>query len=436
MKIAVLSDWETAGGANIFAQRLTQGFVAAGHQVTRIYQKADTRDARYETRLIPSLFPSAEMPRGKRLALRFLPGDLHQRLHERSAEKALAKVLQSVRPDVINIHNLHIGRWSPEMLRVCADHAPVVCKLCDTWMITGRCYNPGDCTKYLTRCDHTCPTAGEYPALAPSKIGRAYDLRGEILDRYSNIAAVAPSEWLGRMATAGLWKKRVVFTIRNGLDLNCYRPMDRDRARSALGLNSADPVLLCCATQLGNRKKGLPLLIEALSAGLRTRVQLVLMGEPAVLPPMPGVDVHSIGYITQDLQKALAYNAADIYVHPSLADNAPNTVMESLACGTPVIAFGIDGLPEMVIPKKTGWLAKDVSSESLREVLTEALAEAGDGQDLRRSCRDFAEREYSMPAVVESWTRVFQSMLIGDAAVGIDQAGEADVQLASIGSRV
>ena len=88
------------------------------------------------------------------------------------------------------------------------------------------------------------------------------------------------------------------------------------------------------------------------------------MGNPIAVAPIEGIQIHQLGYVFDDRLKAVVYNAADIYVHPSLADNAPLTVIESLSCGTPVVSFSIDGLPELVIPRKTGWLADKFTGRS------------------------------------------------------------------------
>jgi glycosyltransferase involved in cell wall biosynthesis len=412
MHIAVLSDWEASGGANIAALRLTEGLAAAGHQITRIYQKARTEDVRWSTRLIPSLWSSHEFSLPRKVAWRVMPDSLKSTLHQRHSQRTLAAILNEIQPDVVHLHNLHIGGWSPEMIRVCTAQAPTVCTLHDTWTLTGRCYNPGDCEKYLTGCDHLCPTAHEYPALKPHQIRPAWDLRLQIFRQSKNLAAVTPSSWLGHLAAAQMWKARPVFRIPYGLDLQIYMPMNRETAQRALGLRPEDPVILCCAAELSNRKKGLHLVVDALAAGLG-RIQLLLLGALTVLPTLPNAEVHNLGYIESDRMKALVYSSADLYVHPSLADNAPNTVIEALACGTPAVALPIDGLPEMVIPGKTGWLASGVSSDALRTALKSALADLDAGANLRGSCRRFAEQQYNMPKVIQAYERVFEFMRTG-----------------------
>src|SRR5216684_4133468 len=97
LNIVVLSDWEASGGANIAALRLTQGFAEAGHRVTRIYQRASVDNPQYKTRLIRSHWATNELSSTKRLAWKLVPEGLHQRLHERSSEAQLARILEGVR---------------------------------------------------------------------------------------------------------------------------------------------------------------------------------------------------------------------------------------------------------------------------------------------------------------------------------------------------
>jgi glycosyltransferase involved in cell wall biosynthesis len=411
MHIAVLSDWEDAGGANIAAFRLSEGMAQAGHRITRIYEKALTHDSRFETKLLRPLLAGQGLPKPLRAAWKLFPLSSRTRAHQSYAARQLHRILAAAKPDIVSIHNLHIAGWSPEMIRVCVAHAPTVCTLHDTWTVTGRCYNPGDCGKYTTGCDSGCPTASEYPALRPRQIRPAWELRRQIFRACENLSAIVPSSWLGRLARAGVWNPRHVFRIAYGLDLKSYSPVEQALARKILHLREEDPVLLCCATDLSNRKKGLHLLIDALrQCRINRRIQLLLMGLPASLPALPQIDIRQLGYVFEDRLKALVYSAADLYVHPSLADNAPCTVMEALSCGTPTLAFPIDGLPEMVIPERTGWLAAGVSSAFLGTALQRALADLDRGSNLRARCRAFAEQTYDLPAIIGQYEQVFRYM--------------------------
>jgi glycosyltransferase involved in cell wall biosynthesis len=413
MHIAVLSDFEAGGGANIAARRLTEAFAAAGHRITRIYQAADCRDPRWDTRLIPSLLATHELPFVQKTAATMVPLAIRLRRHQRHAAQVLARTLSDIRPDVVNIHNLHIADWSPEMIRVSAQAAPVVCTLHDTWTLTGRCVYPGSCEKYIDGCDALCPTPDEYPALNASAIATAWANRREILRECANAVAVTPSTWLGEVATAGIWRPRQVFKIPYALDLKRFEPIARELAKSAMGITPHEPVILACASELASPRKGVRLMLDALAAGVGRHVHLFLLGMPLDVPPIPHATVHQLGFVNDDRLRALVFSCADVFVHPALADNAPLTVIESLACGTPVVAFPVDGLPETVIAGRTGWLTPGRSSELLRTTIAGALDDLDRGVNLRVRCRQFAEDRYDPSSVARQYESVFEHLVNG-----------------------
>lgn len=97
-----------------------------------------------------------------------------------------------------------------------------------------------------------------------------------------------------------------------------------------------------------------------------------------------------LGKLTSDEEMAAAYQAADLFVHPARMENAPCTIQESLACGTPVMAFAVGGIPEMVIPEKTGFLVGRVEAQALGKALADALADVGRLRAVREECRGSA----------------------------------------------
>lgn len=123
---------------------------------------------------------------------------------------------------------------------------------------------------------------------------------------------------------------------------------------------------------------------------------LLTMGTGAVPVSDSAIRVHSLGLVADDRIKALAYSAADALLHPAPVDNFPNTVLEAMANGTPTIAMPVGGLPELVRPGVTGWLAERATSEGLGEAVDTALRAIEFGLDLRESCRAVAAAEYSL----------------------------------------
>jgi glycosyltransferase involved in cell wall biosynthesis len=134
------------------------------------------------------------------------------------------------------------------------------------------------------------------------------------------------------------------------------------------------------------------------------------MGIEPLLVKGEGIQVHSLGYVTHERMKVLAYSAADLLVHPAPVDNLPNVVLEAIACGTPVVGFPIGGMPDMVRAGETGWLASALSSEALADTLAQACGELKRGRNLRGSCRVIAEREYNPALQATRYSNLFGAL--------------------------
>jgi len=145
--------------------------------------------------------------------------------------------------------------------------------------------------------------------------------------------------------------------------------MDQGLARDLLGLPPDVPLLLFGAMGGGrDPRKGFDLLAQALGH-LRSEIpelELVIFGQLAPQqPPELGFPVHFAGHLHDDLSLRVLYSAADALVVPSRQDNLPNTAVEAQACGTPVVAFEIGGLPDIVEHRVSGYLAKAFDSVDL-----------------------------------------------------------------------
>lgn len=390
MRIVIFSDWETTGGAAVATSRLAAALVKAGHDVTRIVQHRGSGLHPWRTRRLPGNFL-------RRLISCGLSLPVANRVSTALVGRGVGAVLRRLRPDAINFHNIHGAYdwgWSSDMLAVCRRFAPVTWTLHDAWSFTGRCGYFHACGKYLSGCDASCPTPREYPALPPAWIDREWRRKHDLFRRIPDLAAISPSRWLARAAEEGLWRGHRVHVVPSGLDLTTFAPLARPAARAALKLAPQARVLLLSAWHLGDARKGGPLLAEALRRVAYRPLCLLTMGG-GELAGVPGdVRTVALGFIADERQKALAYNAADLFVHPSLADNLPNTVLEAMACGTPTAAFAVGGLPELVRPAETGWLAGQTSASALAAAIDQALAEIDADQTLRESCRRVAEAEY------------------------------------------
>jgi len=431
MHVVMVSDFETQGGAAVAASRLASSLVEVGHEVTRLVSRPDGRDHPWKTQHLPTIRPIPVA--AVRMAL---PPRLQQSWtsywDSQAAVRTLDNALTNLKPDVINVHNLHgaaLANWSPALTEVCARYAPTVWTLHDMWSFTGRCAYNYDCRNFILGCGASCPTPTEYPSLAPDRIESAWQRRRKILEARPDIVAVAPSRWLAKEASAGLWAGHDVRIIPYGLPLNIYRPIDKCLARAALDLPMDRTVIMVAAQDLAERRKGSSYLVEALSMVSHRPLTLLSLGHKPITIDAPNIDVHALGYVDHERTKALAYSAADLFVHPAPVDNLPNVVLETLACGTPVVGFPIGGVPDMVRPGQTGWLAADVSAPALACEIDRALGDLKRGTDLRASARAVAEAEYGDRLQAERYASLFASS-IATSVHSVPDAPELSVETA------
>lgn len=408
MRILMISDFESSGGAAIAASRLAHGLVTQGHTVERVVAIPNSNGNPWRTRAI---LQRRTIP--LRVLRRAVP-PLGLTLDRAAAEKELARILQSARPDVINVHNLHYAQfagWSEQMLRICAEHAPTVWTLHDMWSFTGRCIAAYDCENFVTGCDATCPTPGEYPALPPVKIAGAWHAKRDLLAGLPGVVCVTPSRWMAAQAGRSLWRGHRIEIIPHGLPLETYCSLDREAARNALGVHAKGPVALFTAQVITDRRNGADVLLAALRQMTARPLTLLTVGQGTLPDAPPGGQVMALGTKQNEHDRVLAYNAADITIYAAPVGNFPNTILESLACGTPVVAMPVCGVPELVRPGVTGWLARESSAAGLAAALQAALPAVARGEHLRASCRRVAETEFAQPLQAQRYVRLFEWLL-------------------------
>lgn len=406
MHIVMLSDSETSGGASIAAARLAEALIASDCKVTRIVFYPDDEKHSWDTKVLRLHYREHDVLR----PLKSVPFNLAVSVRIHMVSKRLDHLLTRLSPDVINIHNLHGAEWSHSLLEACARHAPTLWTLHDTWSFTGHCAYHYDCDKFIKGCDSTCPRPEEYPPMPARRIASSWNRRRSVLARHPEIVAVAPSKWMAMEAVRGMWKGHRVEVISNSLPLDLYKPMDRKVARDALGIEGKAPVLISAAENLNDKRKGGKLLIEALKKVSTRPITLVTFGRGHLTLNEAGVNVHQLGFINPEQVKVLAYNTADIMVHPAVLDNLPNTIMESIACGVPVIGFPAGGIAEMVRPGLTGWLAGGVSPGELATAIDTALDDLKKGKSLADKCRSVALSEYDPGIQAKKYMALFKSI--------------------------
>lgn len=405
----MISDSETEGGAAIGTSRLAQGLVSSGNKVTRLVERPDKHEHSWDTELFVPFRPRKWVKYQKKT--RKYSIFLSHILQKLIIAPFLRRKLKQLKPDIINVNNLHRSYLWPDIVSVCTEFAPTTWTLRDMWSFTGRCAYSYDCSRFIGGCDESCPTPTEYPPLGPNGIKWAWNLRRTLFENYPDIVAISPSKWLSKEANVGLWRNNRVEIIPHGISLADYTILDRTKAREALGIETTGIVIGTAAYDLNDKRKGVDLLFKALHQIISRPITIVTIGKGNISFREEGIAYQPMGYMTDQRMKLLFFNALDLFIHPSLGEAWGHTVLESISCGTPVVGFPLGGLIDMVIPDKTGWLTESVTSESLAISIDTALQKIMVGDELRDSCREVVEEQFSVELQSRRYIDLFNDMI-------------------------
>lgn len=271
------------------------------------------------------------------------------------------------RPDLLHLHWISNGMIGvKELGRV---EIPVVWTLHDMWALTGGCHYSEGCARYQQQCGE-CPRLGSKASLDMS----AWTLKRKL--RYwrgiERLVPVAPSSWLARCAEeSAVFSDRKCHVVPYPIDTDAYHPLDQDQARAILRLPTDKKLLLFTAMgATGNSRKGYQYvapMLETLQKSFSTEeLELVVVGSSR--PPQgwkTDFRTHFVGSLSDSVSLNLYYSACDVSLAPSVEENLALTVMESLSCGTPVVAFRIGGMPDMIESGHNGYLAEPFEPEDL-----------------------------------------------------------------------
>jgi glycosyltransferase involved in cell wall biosynthesis len=337
----------------------------------------------------------------------------HECFNDSRSEDGVALLKQLPPCDLINLHWIAgFVDYGSFFARV-SGHIPIVWTFHDMNPFTGGCHYDEGCGRFVERCGG-CPQLGSKDL---------HDLSRQIWRRKRNIFQhiepetlhiVTPSFWLSEEAKrSSLLGRFSSSVIPYGLDTDIFSPRDPNIARAVLGVPQSARVVLFVAGSTNNWRKGFVFLAEALSE-LSEQPNLFLVslgrGKPAL---NSFVDHLHLGYTDNDRLLSFAYSAADVFVISSFQDNFPNTVLEALACGTPVVGFSVGGIPEMVRSGVTGLLAPPGDERALVDAIRHLLENDATRAAMSANCRRIATEEYSLEMQANRYIKLYETLVNG-----------------------
>ena len=204
-----------------------------------------------------------------------------------------------------------------------------------------------------------------------------------------------------------------ITVIPNGIDADFFRPMDKIQARIELGLPLNKKIILFGGVRIdGDSRKGGKLLEEALQyyeKNIDDDVELLVFGTSKIALDISS-KIHCLGYVSKEEIMKKAYSASDATVVPSMYENLPTVIMESLSCGTPVAAFNIGGNSDMIDHKKNGYLSEPYDTKQLAEGIAFCLNSNLDGQ-LSTVARKKVLDCFRIEDVADQYVNLYKSIL-------------------------
>lgn len=285
-------------------------------------------------------------------------------------------------PDIVHCHNLHGCFFDLRFLTALSHHVPLVLTLHDAWLLSGHCAHSFACERWRTGCGQ-CPDLSIYPSLLFDGTAANWCEKQRIFER-SRLHVATPSRWLMTKVEQSILNPVDFRVIPNGVDLAIFKPGNSEQARRELGLSTDVDILLYVGSSSAlDSFKDFDTLRRAVLdlSDIDRRLWLICLGEKRPTEFYNHVAILYQEYVTDESRMALYYQAADICVHAAKAENFPYVVLEAMACGTPVIATSIGGIPEQIQDGETGMLVppQDVEAltRSIRYLLNENYIRAG-----------------------------------------------------------
>jgi protein O-GlcNAc transferase len=257
--------------------------------------------------------------------------------------------------DVVHCHNLHGNYFKLDTLRKMAEQKPVIWTLHDTWAITPHCarlYNETRTNDGFFACDDLT----EYPALSWDNRESLKRQKMRVYNQLQNIHIVTPSHWLKEKVGRSVLGEKKTSVIWNGIDTTVFKKREKEKIRRELKLPLSKKIILFMAARL-DKGKGSDHIKEVCQRYEKDR-SIIFISIGAHSGTWNPPNVTFVDYISDEETVARYFSAADIFLYPSLAESFGLVAAEALATGTPVVTFNSGGLPEIVIHKENGYVAR------------------------------------------------------------------------------
>lgn len=318
-------------------------------------------------------------------------------------------------PNLIHAHNLHGDYFDLSYLSSLSKRLPVVLTMHDAWLLSGNCAHSFECNRWKIGCGQ-CPDISINPGLQVDSTALNWKRK---LNIYKNsfLYVATPCQWLmnkvnDSILSVGMIEGRV---IPNGVSLEDFFPLEKKAARKILGLPIDEFILLFAANGIRNNIfkdfNTLHHALRSLSEKIITPIKVIALGEEGQSEFFGNITVVYIPHTHDKKIVSTYYQAADIYLHPARAETFPNTILEAMACGTPVVATNIGGIPEQVVDGETGILVPPGRPEEFAFAILNLLENQSAMHDMGSKSYLRIQQKFSLDRQARNYISWFEEII-------------------------
>jgi len=260
--------------------------------------------------------------------------------------------------DILNIH------WVPSVLdlnNIALLDKPIVFTLHDVWPLTGGCHCNLDCVNWKTGCEKCPQISKSIPNLLSARTN--WSSKKESLKEIRKLAVAAPSNWIASMAKESpIFTGREIQVVPNCVDSRIFQPADRVLSKRNLGLDPTNfHLLFVVSGDVRQHHKGFDffekVIDKLLETQLESKLEILIVGKSVEVQKSKWPSrTKYFGEIDSQEEMRDIYQTADVMISTSRQDNLPNTLVEAIFCGVPIVAFDIGGIRDIVTPGLNGSL--------------------------------------------------------------------------------
>lgn len=310
--------------------------------------------------------------------------------------------------DIIHLHWINGGLVN--LRHLARINKPVIWTLRDMWPMTGGCHYTMGCDRFTTGCGE-CRHLGSQSKVDLSHL--VWRRKRKYLPKALKLVGI--SEWLsGEARRSGLFMHHDVRTISNAVDLSAFFPLDKRVARNLLGLDTTKTIVLCGSTSAKDPYKSFGHYLRALDELDPARYHLCFFGKlDARIAETLALrfDCTSFGFLHDEISLRMVYSAADMFVAPSVMEAFGKTLVEAMACGTPVVCFDATGPKDIVTHQRDGFAATPFDPVSLAEGI-DWVARHDDYESLRQRAIEKAHERFDTRVIARQYQQLYHEVLV------------------------